>query len=484
MLADILDSRRMTIGTAGGSYNNAGREAHYVRGNTKNQNSGGSSRLAVADSSFIPAPASNTENVSKVSKTFKLDPVNFLPMQKTRETGQKESLRDWMKRARDQRKQNPQIVGCFIGTGKIDDGSRDFEIATRNNALARAKRNGLGFGPNYIGRNEHYRSLQDVRINENSPPQNQRGGKSYMNQTIDGKPRGGGFFDRKLSSQAPQEGSTVVPAFLQQYSGQFSNSHQSMPKEKVPCIVFSTGNQLVTPGPDAYDVKVGNISDKLQKGFGITFKGRNIINKRSADASPGPADYSPDITLGGTQKNAFSIGKAPKNLGSLERIQKSPGPGAYDGDKLHRIKGTVIFDSITRSNSVDNTPGPGHYDTSLLLKRRVPKMPFPTAPRFQHFLKEKLQANVGPNSYNPIYEAAHPRRTGVKFGTETRSTGLTKPSAMTYSTGSLLEEGSGHMHSKTQANFASSSNILLEKHVPAVPFSAEKRFKKNIVVML
>lgn len=260
-------------------------------------------------------------------------------------------------------------------------------------------------------------------------------------------------------------------------------THRNSSREKVPCIVFSTGNELVTPGPSAYDIKLGDIADKLERGCGVTFKGKNVINNRSPELSPGPADYSPDITRGGSKKNAFSIGRAPKDVGLLEKIQRSPGPGAYEGDKIHRIKGTVIFDSIKRSNSIDNTPGPGQYDTSLLLKRRAPKMPFPTAPRFQESLKEKILANVGPHSYNPLYEAAHPRRTGVKFGTETRSTGLTKPTALTYSTGSLLDDAPALAHSRTQGNWASSSSLLLEKHVPAVPFSGEKRFQKNIVVM-
>ena len=114
-------------------------------------------------------------------------------------------------------------------------------------------------------------------------------------------------------------------------------THRNSSREKVPCIVFSTGNELVTPGPSAYDIKLGDIADKLERGCGVTFKGKNVINNRSPELSPGPADYSPDITRGGSKKNAFSIGRAPKDVGLLEKIQRSPGPGAYEGDKIHRI---------------------------------------------------------------------------------------------------------------------------------------------------
>lgn len=305
-----------------------------------------------------------------------------------------------------------------------------------------------------------------------------------MNQTAGENSFGSKFFGRKLSTQNKNAvGENLPPSVLQTTATATGATHRNSSREKVPCIVFSTGNELITPGPNAYDIKLGDISDKLERGCGVTFKGKNVINNRSPELSPGPADYNPEATQGGNKKNAFSIGRAPKDVGLLEKIQRSPGPGAYEGDKIHRIKGTVIFDSIKRSNSIDNTPGPGQYDTSLLLKRRAPKMPFPTAPRFQESLKEKILANVGPHSYNPLYEAAHPRRTGVKFGTETRSTGLTKPSALTYSAGSLLDDVPPLAHSRTQANWASSSSLLLEKHVPAIPFSGEKRFQKNIVVM-
>lgn len=417
---------------------------------------------------------------------LKLDPIGLAPLQKSRDATQKESLRDWMKRTRDNRKQNPHLLTHqLVGGQKLSEGRLFDHPAHRHAVIAKVRRNGLGFGPNYAGRQEHHRSLQDVRLVDNSPPRDGLGGAHNLNQTVRDRSDGNKFFERKFSSQfATQNTQTKIPPVGNQAASQLLESQRKVQRDKVPCIVFSTGNELVTPGPDAYDVKIGDIADKLERGYGVTFKGKNVINNRSPELSPGPADYIPDVTISGGKKNAFSIGRAAKEAGSFEKVHKSPGPGAYDGNKPHRIKGTVMFDSIKRSNSIDNTPGPGQYDVSLLLKRRIPKMPFPTAPRFQQSLKEKILANVAPTTYNPLWEAGHPRRTGVKFGTETRSTGLTKPSALTYSTGSLLDDPTGHNFSKTQINFASSSNLLQEKHVPAVQFSGERRFQKNIVVMM
>ena len=88
---------------------------------------------------------------------------------------------------------------------------------------------GIGF------RSTHYNSMQNIRQESTDV--------SLMNQSVDYR-----FESRKLS-----------------YS-----------KEKLPIVLYSTTDADKIPGPGDYNVTVGDIQDKMKKGFGVTY-GSDVI---------------------------------------------------------------------------------------------------------------------------------------------------------------------------------------------------------------
>lgn len=66
---------------------------------------------------------------------WKLDPIGIAPLQKPRDAGQKESLRDWIKKTRDQRNQNPHQMTQQSVNPKITEGRRISDQLTERSPL-------------------------------------------------------------------------------------------------------------------------------------------------------------------------------------------------------------------------------------------------------------------------------------------------------------------------------------------------------------
>lgn len=132
-------------------------------------------------------------------------------------------------------------------------------------------------------------------------------------------------------------------------------------KSKAERITSISRDQMLSPGPGAYDANVNAIKDRVKNvGFGKTKRG-NLISKEEK-LKPGPGNYNVPDTK---SKKSFKIG---------QRINTSfknntPGPGNYDPnvnvvkDSIRNVKisNSQNKSTLYHSRSTIEIPGPGSY---------------------------------------------------------------------------------------------------------------------------
>ena len=177
------------------------------------------------------------------------------------------------------------------------------------------------------------------------------------------------------------------------------------------------GDDFSGPAPNAYNVTNGDISDRLGKTPGITFKGKHSKLMDTSLETPGPAAYEPEPITQKKRQYAYSIGKSKRDLSSMLDKPKA-GPGDYNIDMPNRIKGTILFNNIKARSVSREGPGPGAYDIDRSLQGS--KYPFGTAKR-QESIGEKSSETVGPLSYRPNFDTVLKRIMGIKFSKEKRN---------------------------------------------------------------
>lgn len=244
--------------------------------------------------------------------------------------------------------------------------------------------------------------------------------------------------------------------------GGYAVKSVAKPREKLPFVLFTTFSDDKVPGPGEYNVTVGTIQDRMKRGYGASFKGRNG-SIDFTEPTPGPAAYDIINAKQRTLNNTFSIGRAKRdiNLNGKETIK--PGPLDYDALKPNRIKGTVIFNSIQPPKLGNSNPGPGTYRVNPTLPR-APKFAFATERRFMSSSVESIKDSAGPANYRPSYNFTKVSQPRAIFGTSSRKDTNERSSS----------PGVGQYRPE----------IYQPKNLGGSVFNTEKRFMRNLRVVL
>jgi hypothetical protein len=108
---------------------------------------------------------------------------------------------------------------------------------------------------------------------------------------------------------------------------------------------------LDTPGPGQYNPPSSNKS-------GPALRGKSQVYIKD---SPGPGAYSPDARTVKGKAPQFSMGTERKKTIAAKPINKFPGPGTYNGNKMKRHTSFGFGSSKRMPVKSDGSPGPGSY---------------------------------------------------------------------------------------------------------------------------
>jgi hypothetical protein len=347
--------------------------------------------------------------------------------------GRRNTMRGWFKQFREQR-----LISHHIDTGaKLQERAQKLivpPLPKKDQVSILSRRNRLTeFEHRYNRDPKLHSSMAEVQGRPSLAARNKANSRSAVDL------------------QASQEGSFHSAA--EEGSGQ--------KKPNVPFLLYGPADKAKTPGPSSYNIVYGDIQDRLAKGKGATFKGKNYPTPAgSLEETPGPAAYATFVQR--EKRNAFSIGRGRRVSVSKS---KSPGPGEYQADRPSRIKGTVVFSSVQKPSSQNDIPGPGQYEAASV-EKRAPKYLFPTSKRF-HLSAEDLNSTIGPQSYFPNYDVYLPKRKAVIFPTAKRATSLSKETGNTQS----------------GTNLSAADLPPDNKSSRGVSFATEKRFRDSQVVI-
>lgn len=273
-----------------------------------------------------------------------------------------------------------------------------------------------------------------------------------------------GFFQKHRSMNDVRQESTEG-SLLNGSVDERSNTRESRkPRDKLPLVLFASSKEEAVPGPGEYNVTIGDIGEKLRKGFGVTMKSRHG-SLDSFEKTPGPAAYDVMKARPKNLKNAFSIGRS-KREGKLDtRELIKPGPLDYNTNLPYRIKGTVVFNSIQAPKVGNDIPGPGTYifQGARLLKR-APKYGFSAEKRFMSQSLDNIADGAGPAGYRPNFNSTKTRIPRATFGTASRKDLEDKS----------FSPGVGKYRPEDYK----------PRNTGSVIFSAEKRFMQNLKVIL
>ena len=108
---------------------------------------------------------------------------------------------------------------------------------------------------------------------------------------------------------------------------------------------------LDTPGPGQYN------PPKLNKS-GPSLRGKASVHLKE---SPGPGAYSPEGRHVKSKAPQFSMGTDRKKTIAAKPLNKFPGPGSYNGNKMKRNTSYGFGSSKRMEIKCDHSPGPGAY---------------------------------------------------------------------------------------------------------------------------